>query len=565
MATYSQFSSAPSVMVVADQTSTTLQEVVRTFLADRTASSPALIIWSRQRPLEVSSAELATLIRRRAAALLDKGLGPGNRLLLALPTGTGFVATFWAAQLLGVTVVPADVPAGGPTKPPSRFLSLVDACSPDAISCEYEIGKWLRPMVQTSFVEDSDYEFHGTMPSVDPSGAALIQFTSGSTGTPKGCVLSHRAVTCNLGGITQRFQVRPGSVGVSWAPLYHDMGLIGGVAWPMFANITPVLIPPTLFARNPFRWLDAITQFRASITTATNSALLMLTRRALSERTQSLDLSSLAVLLVGAEPIDPNTVRKFLSIYGEVGLDPATIQPAWGMAETTVLTTSHPGGMSTIHVDRSTSHLGRVLVTSPRQQSIEVPSLGRPLPGDSVRVAGTGITSELETTFPSPIGELEVKSTSLLTGYWKEAPCNRWFSTGDVGFIYRGEVFLLARSKDLIIVAGRNISPFEVERLVSAEIGSHPGSVAAFGAPGSGTEGLIVVIEPALREKRENFEELIGRVRNCCRVELGVVPRDVVIARRRALPRTSSGKLIRTAARSMYLAGKFADREGPSQ
>jgi 1-acyl-sn-glycerol-3-phosphate acyltransferase len=399
---------------------------------------------------------------------------------------------------------------------------------------------------------------------------ALIQYTSGSTGDPKGVLLSHANILANIRAIGEALAISPTDVGVSWLPLYHDMGLIGSWLGALYFGIPIVLLSPLAFLARPARWLWAIHAHRATISPAPNFAFDLCVRRVPDEDIAGLDLSSWRPALNGSEPMSPDTMARFVRRFQAYGFRPEAMCPVYGLAEAAVGLTMPPLGRGP-WVD----HVARNVFQRTRQAQPATPddptplrfvSCGRALPGHEVRVvdaAGQLLGERVE-------GHIEFHGPSVTSGYFRNPEATRavrhdgWMASGDLGYHAAGELFITGRQKDLIIKGGRNLSPQEVEEVVGDLPGIRKGCVAAFGVadPATGTERFVV-----MAESRERLPERRAALRSAVldRVvtTLGVPADTVVIAAPGAVLKTSSGKIRRTATRQAYLDGKLG-RTRPS-
>ncbi|HMJ16253.1 MAG TPA: AMP-binding protein, partial [Polyangiaceae bacterium] len=395
----------------------------------------------------------------------------------------------------------------------------------------------------------------------DPEDLALIQFTSGSTSAPRGCALSHRAVLANLTAIMERFQVQQGLRGVLWLPLYHDMGLISGVFLPISAAATAVLIGPERFLMDPLVWLEALHRHRGVLTATPTFGMAYVTRR-LRGRDMHLDLSAVRGICVGAEPVDPNVVRAFLDAMAPFQLSPEAIAPSYGLAENTLLVSQSAKGMRVERVSRRSLETQKRadIATEDATDSVEVVKLGKPISGAELR-----IVNDAGQVLPQrAVGEVELRSPSTMSEYFDDPQATAsafrdgWLRTGDIGYLANGELHLIGRAKDIIIVAGRNIAPQDIERLAGNVEGVRPGGVAAFGVNADGTEQIVVLIEA---RPTQDTRALPQAVRQACADGLGIKPAILRIVPPGSLPKTSSGKLQRSAARDAYLNGSLASTE----
>ena len=399
----------------------------------------------------------------------------------------------------------------------------------------------------------------------DPDRLAILQFTSGSTSVPKGVMLPHRAICANIDAMDEIVNLDPEKdVLVSWLPLYHDMGLIGVLTTSMIKGCCLVLAAPQDFLTKPVDWMRWLHDYKGTITAGPNFSYILATRalRRLSDSGETLDLSRMRLTLNGAEPVDPDTVEKFVAAAQKHGFRPGAEFCAFGMAEVTIAGTFPPvmRGMVCDAVDRSALETERV--ARPADPALpttrRLPLLGRPVPGLEMRICEpeTGkILKERE------IGELQIRGTSLTTGYYKRPDLTEillrdgWLRTGDLGYFVSGpdngpqELVLCGRLKDVIIIAGRNIYPEDIERAAGSVDGVRAGNVIAFGIDSSkGKEAVVVVAEVKADDLSDIRKKIRYRVISVC----GIPPKEIVLVQPGTLPKTSSGKLQRSLCKQQY-------------
>ena len=360
-----------------------------------------------------------------------------------------------------------------------------------------------------------------TAPDTEPA-VALLQGTAGSTGVPRAVQLSPAAVLANLTGLNGRIGVTPDDTGCSWLPLYHDMGLsfllagaVGGTdVWQA---------PTSAFQASPFRWLNWLSESRATITAAPNMAYGLIGKY--SRRVSDVDLSALRFAVNGGEPVDCELTARFAQEMARFGFDSGALAPSYGLAESTcAVTVPVPG---------------RGLVVDDDGHAV----LGEPISGMEVRI---------EPGDDGRVGEVMIRGTSMMIGYRDDAPLDpeTWFPTGDLGYLVDGGLVVCGRAKELITVAGRNIFPAEVERVAAGAPGVREGAVVAVGVgERSIRPGVAVVAEYRGPDEDKARAELIERVASEC----GVVPSEVLFVRPGTLPRTSSGKLRRLEVKRTLL------------
>jgi long-chain-fatty-acid--[acyl-carrier-protein] ligase len=372
---------------------------------------------------------------------------------------------------------------------------------------------------------------------------AILQGTAGSTGTPRTVRLSPDAVLANLTGLNIRTGVQPTDIGCSWLPLYHDMGLSFLLSGALAGSET-WQAPTAAFQASPFRWLNWLSDSRASFTAAPNMAFGMIGKY--SRRVTGVDLSNIRFALNGGEPVDCELTTLFATEMARFGFSAGALAPSYGLAESTcAVTVPAPGdGLLTDEVEIVTDD-GR----SVRRHAV----LGHAIAGMQVRISPRDAESELGVS-GRDVGEVEIRGSSMMSGYLGDEPLDpqSWFPTGDLGYFADGGLVVCGRAKELITVAGRNIFPAEVERVAAQVQGVREGAVVAVGTgEGSIRPGLVITAEFRGRDEAGARTELVQQVASQC----GVVPSDVVFVKPGSLPRTSSGKLRRLAVKQSLEGG----------
>ncbi len=502
-----------------------------------------------------------------AAALQARGVRPGDHVALLSPTTRELVTAIQATWLAGATIVVLPLP---------MRLSSIDEFvaqtrqrirNADARLCvvDPELAAFVvpepgdPPMVPFADLAGGD-PAAWARPDEDPDRLVILQFTSGSTSDPKGVMLPDHVLRANLDAIAEATQLdADDDVLVSWLPLYHDMGLVGLLTLPMSTGTALVLGAPQDFTARPARWMEWLSTYGGTATAGPNFSYVLATRAL--NRADQLDLSRLRIALNGAEPIDPDQVEAFVESGLRHGLRPGAVFPAFGMAEVAIAGTfpEPMGGMATDCVDR------RVLETeryaAPVDPGVEgsrrLAVLGRAVPGLEIRIV------DPESGIPlrdREVGELEIRGTSVTTGYYKRPDANAdlfhdgWLCTGDLAYTLEGELVMCGRIKDVIIVGGRNVFPEDVERAVGTIDGVRAGNVIAFGVDGDrGRETLVVVAETKADDREAVRRHIHDRVKEV----VGVPPKDIVLVEPGTLPKTSSGKLQRSLCRRRYHDGQL--------
>ena len=520
-----------------------------------------------------SFVEIESDTAARGAALQAMGLDKGDRVGLIVIEPEDFVLTFLACLRVGVVPVPLY--------PPMSFASLdaytarsqkvLDNSGAKVLIASAKLQNVLWAMVdhvpsllKLLPVEDlRTAQGKPSYPTITPEDLAFLQYTSGSTADPKGVMVTHGSLIANSRGIIHEgLQLVPGKDrGVSWLPLYHDMGLIGFVIAPICNAINVSFIPTLRFIKRPSVWLDTISRHRGNATFAPNFAFALVGKRVKKSQLAELDLSCLRVVGCGAEPIQPETMREFTELFSrECGMPETAIMPAYGMAEATLAISLKPAceAMQTLLVDaeRFSEH-GEAISPVDDKPTTEWVACGVPFEGHEVcAMADDG------TLLPDGVeGELCHKGPSVTAGYYKnpeataKAYRDGWLHTGDLGFVKDRQVYITGRIKDLIIVNGRNVHPQAVEWAVAEVNKVRKGNVVAFAVPSPAGEQMVIALETRLQET----DELVAAVRSTVQKELSLTAKDIICLKPGSLPKTSSGKLQRRKTRQMYLDGALAE------
>lgn len=508
-----------------------------------------------------------------AAGLCDRGLGPGAAVGIMLPTCADFFYAFFGALLAGGVPVPIYPPLrrsqiAEHLRRQARILA--NAQAPILItSAEAKLfGRLVRAQVPdlrelASVAELRTRGVPEAWPQIGPERLALVQYTSGSTGDPKGVMLSHGNLLANIRGLRDALAVTSRDVVVSWLPLYHDMGLIGTWLGSLCCACPFVVMPPLVFLARPERWLQAIHRQRGTLSAAPNFAYELCLRRIEDRDIAGLDLSSWRMAGNGAERVSFATVTQFAERFARYGFRADAMTPMYGLAESAVALTVSPLGRGPRHerVRRaSLAAQGRAVAAKPGDRHVvDLVSCGRPLPSHEVRVVdaqGRELGDRQE-------GRIEFRGPSATAGYMrapdKTAALIRdgWLDSGDTGYIAEGELFVTGRIKDIIIRAGRNLYPDEIEDAVGDLRQVRKGRVAVFASEDrrSGTERLIVLAETRVRDPAARAAlraEIAGVI-----AELSEVPPDeIVLARPGSVLKTANGKVRRAACRALYERGR---------
>jgi fatty-acyl-CoA synthase len=514
---------------------------------------------------------------RRAAFFAGVGLRKGDRIALVLPENHEFVLSFLGATVGGFVPVPIFPRASfkGVEAYVDALEHIVKASRSDLVVCMEQNRDVVELLRQREGLEGLailvvERDLVGvpppfSAPVVTPDDLCFLQFTSGSTSKPKGVMVKHANLVANATAFLgpAGLDHRPDDLGVSWLPLFHDMGLIGFVLGTLLVDLPVVLMPTSSFARTPRMWLELITKHRGTITYAPNFAYELVTKRCSEKDVAALDLSSLRVAGCGAEPIRAKTLLGFAEKFRAAGFRAEALLPSYGMAESCLAITFHQRGTPMIvdRVDPEAMKQGRA-VPSDAPDALELVSCGVPFPGHELAIVdenGHPVGERI-------VGQILTRGPSVTSGYFDnpsataETLKDGWLHTGDLGYIADGNLYICGRIKDLIILHGANYYPQDLEWAVSEIEGVRRGNVVAFSVMRDGTERLVIAAEgqrtDAPRLKREIAEAL---QRN-----FGLTPWHVAICSVGSLPKTSSGKAQRRKTRMMWENGELAEHPDPS-
>jgi acyl-CoA synthetase (AMP-forming)/AMP-acid ligase II len=504
-----------------------------------------------------------------AAALAARGVRRGDRVAIVIPTSPAFTDAFFGTLLAGAVPVPLYPPVrlgrlDEYHRATARMLQRVGAA---VVVSDARVKLLLGQAVASArpplgLVEAEELLLGGPpgeWVEVRPEDLALIQFSSGSTVDPKPVALEHRHLVAQCAALKALMPepAAAGQLGVSWLPLYHDMGLIGALLSAAYYPGPLVLIPPEVFLGSPAIWLRAISRFRGTISPAPNFAYGLCLKRVSDLELEGVDLRSWRYALNGAEPVSPEVLRRFTERFRPLGFDPASLMPVYGLSEASLAVTFSPrrSPARTCAVDaRALAEQGRA-----DAGGYELASVGRPVPGVEVEVRG-----EDEAALPERrVGRVLVRGPSVMRGYYEDPKATAaalpggWLETGDLGFFADGELYLCGRSKDLVIVRGANHAPQEFEVCLDGVAGVRPGCAVALGfTPVDGTsEELLILAER--RGDPSQDAAVADAIFGAVVARTGVRPHTVRMLEPGTLPRTSSGKMRRREALRRYLAGEL--------
>lgn len=528
--------------------------------------------------------ELERRARALAAELVGRGLS-GERALLMFPPGLDFLVAFFGCLIAGTIAVPM--------MPPRRLgarnssASIVADCtprialtSPALQATRGDLSERLQAPALDFMAVDATKEAQAPAGSMFPEPGlqdlAFLQYTSGSTSDPKGVMVSHGNLLANSEMIRLVYGNTRATTYVSWVPLYHDMGLILNVLQTLYVGTLCVLMAPVSFMQRPLNWLRAISDYRAEFATAPNFAFDLCVDRFRPDQMAGIDLSHWKIALNGAEPVRAETMERFTKIFAPYGFAPDACSPAYGLAEATLLASGGGRGRGLVKRRISREALQRLRAAAPTSEDDAqfVAGCGKALVGERLAIVDPETCRRLQT---GHAGEIWISGPNVTQGYWQNAKATaatfwpriegeaaeRWLRTGDLGFLDdTGELFITGRIKDVIIIRGINHYPQDLEDTVQA---SHPAlrrhGGAAFSILDEDGEGRLVVVQEIERTQMRHvsIDDIEDTIREAIATEHELAIHDVVLIRPGNLPKTTSGKIQRGLARSLFLDGRLAE------
>jgi len=511
-----------------------------------------------------------------SAGLRSRGVLPGDRVGIMLPTSPEYLQTFFGILIAGAVPVPIY--------PPGRIDRIEEHLRRQMGILENAKAKLLvslpeairlAPLIKTGLsrmkeILTYDRLVDGMKPAepvpVTGSDIAFIQYTSGSTGNPKGVVLSHANLLANVTSMGDAVNVVPTDVIVSWLPLYHDMGLIGSWFGSLYYGIPLVLMSPLSFIARPSRWLRAIHEFGGTISAAPNFAYEICASRISDAEVARVDLSTWRRALNGAEPVHPDTLERFIHRFAPLGFRREAMAPVFGLAENSVGLLFPPPARGPIidRIAREPFQKERVAIPAGEEDpnALQFVSCGSPIKGNEIRI----VDENGDVPGDRRVGLLQFRGPCATSHYFDNPEATaglfsgEWLNTGDYAYTADGDVFIAGRQKELIIRGGRNIYPYELEEAVGDIEGIRKGNVAVFGSVDreSGAERLVVLAET--RERKPEKRDAIKKQITEKSLQLfQIPPDDIVLAGLRTVLKTSSGKIRRAECRTLYESGRLGE------
>jgi fatty-acyl-CoA synthase len=509
-----------------------------------------------------------------AASLLDRGLSNGDRVALVIPEVSEFVYGFFGIVAAGLVPVPLCPPAqaGDIATFAKQSQHIIQASRASAVITTADVapllgdgndagdvGALYRDTPTVLLLDDLKRGSPlGAPVPVSLESTALLQFTSGSTALPKGVALTHGNIAGNVEGILgpAGLDARDGDVAVSWLPLYHDMGLIGMLLSSLYAPADAVLMSPVLFLKRPSAWLDAISNYRGTVSFAPNFAYELCRRRVKSSQVESLDLSRWRVAGCGAEPIRPDTLQQFADYFAPAGFRSSSFLPSYGLAEHSLAVTFAHGGL---HVDVVDAERlvrdSRAVPVVNGSASVRVVRCGRGFPGHAIRIVDEHFNDLPE----RHVGQIIATGPSVMQGYYEQPEATAatlrggWLLTGDLGYMADDSLYVCGRTKDLIIRQGRKYHPPDIESSLADLQGVALSGVVVFAVNHvEEPDQVVAVLETRAGGRADEIEEAVRRrIRETAGLEID----RVVLTPPGTIPRTTSGKVRRSETRDRLEAG----------
>jgi acyl-CoA synthetase (AMP-forming)/AMP-acid ligase II len=507
---------------------------------------------------------------RAIASNIQSLTAPGSRALLLYQSSIDYIQAFFGCVYANVVAVPTYPPRRN--RPNAAFTAILKDSGAALVlsSRSMELDVPLHRVATDEISGGTAKDWRE--PDVRPDTLAFLQYTSGSTGDPKGVMVSHANLLHNERMIQQSFGHTEDTIVAGWLPLFHDMGLIGNVLQSLYMGVRCILMPPVAFLQRPYRWLQAVSRYKATTSGAPNFAYDLCARKITNQQAESLDLSSWTVAFSGAEPVRAETLDLFAARFAPYGFRREAFYPCYGLAEATLLVSggAHSAAPALRSVDADSLEQNVASAATQDGDARILVSCG--WAWDTQRIAI--VDSDSFRRCPEGhVGEIWVAGPSVAQGYWNRPELTQqtfhaythdtnegpFLRTGDLGFIQQGELFVTGRLKDMIVIRGRNYYPQDIERMVQA---SHPaleeGHGAAFSVERGGEERLVVAQEVKYTHRRNlDVAEVTGNIREAVAEQFGLDLLAVVLLKSGGVQRTSSGKIQRRTCKENYLADRL--------
>ena len=505
--------------------------------------------------LPLSLMDLARGAQAVATKLADLDQSKSSHVVLATNDSHTFLCCFFGIMQAGL--VPVPLPPLGEVRSQKSFFDRCQAvtrdCSPIAaivslpqVYAREALFSRTPTFTPEELLDDSgDQKLELEFCDKGVEETAFIQYTSGSTYSPRGVVVTHGNLLSNCRAIAEGCNFAPTDRGVTWLPLYHDMGLIGVVVFAFYAKIPIYILSPSLFMSRPVSWLQAMHTFKGTISVAPTSAYGLCAQRIPDRQLQGLDLSSWRIAFVGAEPVDSTTLQAFRDRFSDYGFPSTALTPVYGLAESTLAVSFSDASQpfTTESISRTILRTtGRAKTIDPKSiDALTLVSSGKPLKNHEVRI----IHPETGTPLPEGhVGEIVVRGPSVTPRYVNEFGERKFLQTGDLGYLNNGELFICDRIKDILFFGGQNYFPNDIEIVVSTALGVQKRRIAAFAYQSKDGNRLFIGAE-IRRGKMENENEFKSVIRKAVAQSFGLAVAEIFLLRTGSLPRTSSGKVQR--------------------
>ncbi len=520
---------------------------------------------------KVSIVEFRSRVASTATMFLERGVGPRSTVGILIDDNCAFLVSFFAASWAGLIPVPLAPPTSRKYLQSylHRLQNLFESadCSTVVVSplLKTVLGKMPEQPPQTIIsTSELSTDTHNYIPPHDTTAddIAFLQFSSGSTSQPKGAEVRNSNLDANIRCIAESlgFNARH-DVGVSWLPLFHDMGLIGMILAGLSRGLPLVSMPPMSFIKNPAIWLQAISRYNGTHSFAPNFAYGLCDKRINDYQLEGVSLDSWRIAGCGAEPIQHRTLRQFARRFAEFGFRSNALFPCYGLAESTLACT-FPQVDAEMIVDRVSREVmvteGKAIPSEEEGETLSFVNCGKVFGGHDLRI----VDSDGHPCAEREVGEVHISGPSVVRGYYnnqaESSSCwdGKWFKTGDLGYLCNDELYVCGRLKECIIVSGKNYYPTDIEQIVCSNPAIRKGNAISFSVCDStSTEQLIIIAET--KEKAKHYASITKELKGAIRGQIGLVPEEVLLVPPGTLPKTSSGKLQRTQARRLYLEGSL--------
>ncbi|WP_071189193.1 condensation domain-containing protein [Trichormus sp. NMC-1] len=502
----------------------------------------------------------------------------GQRALLLYPPGLDYLAAFFGCLYAGVVAVPAYPPRNHRNTP--RILSILKDAQAAIVLTTTKILQQIQSLLVakadtnlrwlTTDDIQADIAVDWREPPINSDTLAFLQYTSGSTGTPKGVMLTHGNLIHNATMTHTCMEHSQQSKFVTWLPIYHDMGLIGGVLQPLYGGFPCIMMSPASFLQNPYRWLAAISHYQGTTSGAPNFAYDLCVQKITPEQRATLDLSSWDVAFNGAEPIRQQTLELFSQTFADCGFRPEAFYPCYGMAEATLMVsgTVKSALPANLPVEKTALEQHKIITKNSRKNAVNLVGYNLSIPGQKIVIVEP---ENCTLCHENEVGEIWVSSPSVGQGYWqrpeetketfqaqlKDSNEGDFLRTGDLGFLHNGQLFITGRSKDIIIIRGRNLYPQDIELTTeNSHLALRRSGGAAFAIDVENEEKLVIVQELEFRAKPD-FAEVIAAIRQAVSQQFEIQVYAVVLIKGGTIPKTSSGKIQRRATKAEFLASNL--------